>query len=443
MAVIRFDDNTTDSGDSHDASSSQVEAPQALPSTAEIDYDTECDVCGRITKRQCSICQKGWFCSEWCQRKMSSLHRFECSSGSLTTADYLERAVYSEEIPDDPQTADDYGFSRCKTRNQKLHLLGLYGGLIKVLEVGPVELDKWRRNGKLLKNIIEKFEQAPEGRRGDYFPWFMRNTNLLDENTSEVERGHLDADTHEFIQWLECSRSYLPQEDRTKNIWYLEPIAKRDSYIAYAISLYGSHPHPGWISSDLDIWYELGFCVVGDKSEEMGLGGIYNILIGGNKSFVDYSKSLGTEYDGPPPTPTCSFEEFWHAYQSGRLIQFMDRYGLKQRRLEYRHLDTFLSKPPDSSRASVWRLRHLLALDNTFHIPTQMAEAARHYGLTPRTGAKERTILTGLYCRILSVGDPLDLHNARCTGDVWTYAHSLVPTIDPSVVSILQSLPRN
>lgn len=228
----------------------------------------------------------------------------------------------------------------------------------------------------------------------------MKNTKLLDKNTSEADGGNLDSDMHEFIQWLECCRPCLPQDDKPKNIWHLEPITKRDSYIAYSISLHGSHPHPGWISTDLDIWYELGFCVAGGEGEEMGLGGIYNILIGGNKSFDDYSKSLGTEYDGPLPTPTCSFEEFWHAYESGSLIQLMDQYGLKQRRLEYKHLDTFLSTRPGSSRPSVWRLRHLLALDNIFHIPMQVAEAARHYGLTPRTGAKERTILTGLYRRI-------------------------------------------
>lgn len=374
---------------------------------------------------------------------MSSLHKFECSSGSLTTADYLERAVYSNEIPDDPQTVEDYGFSRCTTWNQKSHLLGLYGGLIKVLEVGPSELDQWRRDGKLLKNIIEKFRQVPEGSRGAYFPWIMKNTDLLDESASEGERGNLDSDRHEFIQWLECSRSYLPQRDKAKNIWDLEPIAKRDSYIAYAISLHGSYPHPAWISTDLDIWYELGFCVAGDEGDEMGIGGIYNKLIGGNKSFVDYSRSLGTQYDGPPPTPTCSFEEFWHAYESGRLIELMDQYGLKQRRLEYKHLDTFLSKPPGSSRPSVWRLQHMLALDNTFQFPVQVAKAAHHYGLTPRTGAKERTILTAIYRRILSVGDPLDLHNARCRGDVWTYAQKTVLKIDPSVASILQSLPRD
>lgn len=442
MAVTSSADTATDDEEYHDVGSSQHEEPRVLPAT-ESEYDPECDVCGKITKRRCSICQKGLFCSEWCQQRMSSYHRFECSSGPLTTADYLERAVYSDEIPDDPQTAEDYGFTRCKTWYQKSHLLGLYGGLFKSLEVGPVELDRWRRDGELQQNIIEKFSQVPQGSQGAYFPWYLRNIDLLNESTSEGGGGDLDSDTHEFIQWLEHCRPFLPRNDKTKNIWALEPIAKRDSYIAYAISLHGSHPHPGWISYGLDIWYELGFCVAGDESHEMGLGGIYNRLIGGNKSFVDYSRSLGIDYDGPPPTPTCSFEEFWHAYESGRLIQLMDLYGLKQGKLRNRHLDTFLSTPPGSSRPSVWRLRHLLALDNKFQFPAQMDEAARHYSLTPRTGAKERTILTVLYRRILSAGDPLDLHNARRMGHVWTYVRSLVPDIDSSVMSILRSLPRD
>jgi hypothetical protein len=358
----------------------------------------------------------------------------------LTTADYLALAVYSDEIPDDPQTVEDYGFSRCKTRNEKSHLLGLYIGLVKVLEVRPVDLDQWRRDGRLVENIIAEFNQRPKQSRGNYFPWFMKHTYLLNESASDGDGD--GGDSAEFIRSLESSRSSLPQDDRTKEIWDLQPITKRDSYIAYAISLDGANPHPAWVLTDLDIWYELGFCVSRNEHNERGLGGVYNTLIGGNKHHVDYSRSLETEYKGPPPIPTCTFEEFWHAYESGKLVLLMDQYGLKRRRLEYKHLDTFLGTPPGSSRPSVWRLRHLLALENTFQVPAQMAEAARHYGLTSRTGAKERTILVEVYRRILLVGDPLDLHNARCRGDVWTYARSLVPKIDPSVASILRSLPR-
>jgi hypothetical protein len=203
---------------------------------------------------------------------------------------------------------------------------------------------------------------------------------------------------------------------RKKIIWDLQPSSKLDSYIAYSSSLHGAQPHPVLVSTGLDIWYELGFCVSRDDHDERGLSGIYNTLIGGNKRPVDYSRSLGVKYKGPPPIPTCTFEEFWHAYDSGKFIQLMDRYGLRRRRLEYKHLSTFLSTPLGSSRPSVWRLRYLLALDNTFQFPAQMAEAARHYGLTSHTAAKERIILIEIYRRILSAGDPLDLHNARRKG---------------------------
>lgn len=225
----------------------------------EIDYDLECDVCGKLTKRRCSIGQKDSFCSEWCQQKMSSSHRFKCSSGPLTTADYLARAVYSDEIPDDPQTVEDYGFSRCKSWNEKSHLLGLYIGLIKVLEVRPVDLDQWRRDGKLVENIVAEFNKRPKQSRGAYFPWFMKHTYLLNESASDGDGDGDGGDSAEFVRSLESSRSSLPQDDRTKEIWDLQPITKRDSYIAYAIYLDRANPHPAWVSTDLDIWYELGF----------------------------------------------------------------------------------------------------------------------------------------------------------------------------------------
>jgi hypothetical protein len=114
---------------------------------------------------------------------MSSRHRFECSSGHLTTADYLELAVISDEIPDDPQTLDDYGFSHCETWNQKSHLLGLYKGLLLFLKVRTLDLDQWRREGRLVDNIIAEFSNIPEKSRGKYFPWFLRHTHLLNDKS--------------------------------------------------------------------------------------------------------------------------------------------------------------------------------------------------------------------------------------------------------------------
>jgi hypothetical protein len=211
--------------------------------------------------------------------------------------------------------------------------------------------------------------------------------------------------------------------------------------MAFATLLHTSHPPPEWVLYGLDMWYDLGFCVCCDIHEEGALGSLYNKLIGGNKYHVDYSRSLGVEYDGPPSIPTCSFEEFWHAYESGNLIQLMDHYGLKQHRSEFKHLDTFLGSRPGLSRPSIWRLQHLLAFQS-ISIPPQLAQAAQQYGLTQSVGAKERIGLTEVYRRVLSNGDPIELHRARCRGEVLTYAQSIVKNIDADVALILEFLPR-
>ncbi|KAL4879293.1 hypothetical protein BJY04DRAFT_194152 [Aspergillus karnatakaensis] len=83
------------------------------------------------------------------------------------------------------------------------------------------------------------------------------------------------------------------------------------------------------------MWYELGFAVCHDEREEKELAGVYSQLIGGNKFFVDYPPSLASIYDGPSSTLTCSFEEFWHVYQEGKLTQLMDRYKLRETRLKF------------------------------------------------------------------------------------------------------------
>ncbi|KAL3453202.1 hypothetical protein BJX65DRAFT_263199 [Aspergillus insuetus] len=55
---------------------------------------------------------------------MTNTHQSQCSFGALTIADYLDMAIGKDELPDDPQTLEDYGFRRCTTWYQKSHLLG-------------------------------------------------------------------------------------------------------------------------------------------------------------------------------------------------------------------------------------------------------------------------------------------------------------------------------
>jgi hypothetical protein len=116
----------------------------------------ECESCDNWTERRCSYCHKDWFCSPSCEKQASVYHRFICGRREIITADYLEEAVISDELPDDPQTREDYGFSRCEKLEEESHLGGLYTGLFKVLDVSSEELDQWRKSGVLTENIISK-----------------------------------------------------------------------------------------------------------------------------------------------------------------------------------------------------------------------------------------------------------------------------------------------
>jgi len=72
---------------------------------------------------------------------MTVSHLFTCGARALTTADYLKDAILRDEIPDDPQTVEDFGFNRCNSWAQKSHLLGLYKGLLIYLEIRSQEVN--------------------------------------------------------------------------------------------------------------------------------------------------------------------------------------------------------------------------------------------------------------------------------------------------------------
>jgi len=74
------------------------------------DNGDECGVCDRKTKRHCSLCGRDWYCSESWQKKRHTSHRFLCAGGSLRTADYLYKTLLQDEVPDDPQTTEQFGF---------------------------------------------------------------------------------------------------------------------------------------------------------------------------------------------------------------------------------------------------------------------------------------------------------------------------------------------
>ncbi|KAK7698525.1 hypothetical protein SLS57_012524 [Botryosphaeria dothidea] len=82
-----------------------------------------------------------------------------------------------DEMPQDPDVLEDFGFNRLQPMDQR-KLLGLYIGL-NYLKVTSEELHGWRLSGTMVDNIVEKFSEIPEKNRGGYYPWFLEHKDHI------------------------------------------------------------------------------------------------------------------------------------------------------------------------------------------------------------------------------------------------------------------------
>lgn len=76
------------------------------------------------------------------------------------------------------------------------------------------------------------------------------------------------------------------------------------------------------------MWYGFGFVLCTNEYHKGDLGVLYSKLVGGRKIFRDYDKNLGIVFNNTPSSPTCSFDEFWRAWQNGRITQLFDKNGI-------------------------------------------------------------------------------------------------------------------
>lgn len=441
------------SGDGYDATSDLLPPEQEHDKHLGIMPNSmlgshECDVCEQRTSRRCAHCNLGWFCCQRCQDRMSFHHLTKCSARPITTADILLYDVVKNEIPKDDPTREAFGFNRCCSHNEQSHLLGLYIGLLLVPsgpQVSPVELDEWQREDLLAGKIIEKFSALPVHGRGSYFPWFLRNQHVLETSTPAP---HLQNQYTQLQRALDAARPYLEPEDCEKELSMLEPIEKRYCFMFFAFALDSSYPNPNWV--ELDLWYDFGFALCTDEYHEGSLGALYSRLVGGRKFRTDYEKSLGIASNHVPSSPTCSFNEFWVAWKNGSMAQLFDKYGMGNDidgfngKMGVRHLREFMSFPVEKHelRPSVWRLKHLLALD--YNKPLggfpKIETAALQYGFTPQLDARTTMELRQFYQQMLKANDPLQLYRAKERAKLLDYAESSLNVIDGRVRDVLRNI---
>ncbi|KAL7912931.1 hypothetical protein GGI35DRAFT_476750 [Trichoderma velutinum] len=342
------------------------------------------------------------------------------------------------QFPQDPEICEHFGFARCRSWREQSHLLGLYKGLL-ILNIGPIQLNTWREKDILVSKIIETFSKVPEQRRGSYFPWFLRNQHILD---SSLPPHQLRGEDNPLRRAIDAAKPLLNLEDRNKEFQQLEPLSKRHCFLFYAIALDGGYPNPCW--AEVDLWYDFGFVVCQSEHGEEGLGILYSRLVGANKTTRDCDESLGTKRKDYFDGPTCSFDEFWLAYENGSLARLFEQYGFGGMIDRYLGLQEFLAFPRKQSelRPSVWRLKHFLALDpNTPLGNFPDVEAAAHeYGFTSHLNAVTRLALRQFYEQLLRKAHPLRVHDAKSCGKLLEYAESCMDGIDDGVRHVLRQL---
>ncbi|KAF2709074.1 hypothetical protein K504DRAFT_380044 [Pleomassaria siparia CBS 279.74] len=371
------------------------------------EIEADCDICMQPTTRRCNICNKGFFCSDPCQKKRSGSHLFTCSKRPLTSADYLWKSLAQDLMPSEEDVLEDFGFNNALSYTDKTCLLGVYRGLFLSEQFSVEEIHEWRVAGILADKIKEFFYRIPERSRGGYFPWLLKNLYVLEQPKTK------DEAVKELVASLnDKARAYLDIEDRDKTARDLKPKAKGDSYILLAELLHQFSPNP--VEEN---WYSFGFVTCRGHREETKLVDLYLLLLtegDGNSFYESHNSRRG---DVHPAT----FTQFWKAYEAKTLIQLMDSKGLNELRSELPFLEGFLSVPPSGLRPSVWDLKQFLEINDPGKYPPIRAVNVDYGFMNCRT-FKDTCILMEIYGKILETANPLELHEACVTGKLFQFA---------------------
>ncbi|KAI6020958.1 hypothetical protein BKA83DRAFT_4494776 [Pisolithus microcarpus] len=367
----------------------------------------KCSHCGRKTSRKCSKCTGPWLCNKACEDAYDFYdHNFRCAvRRPLDSADYLERACWKSEIPDDIDTLEKFGFTKFPSAFDQRNLLDVFIGLTQ-MGIGNRELRQWQEDGTLVPNIMSAYEGKPKYSRRAYYKSFREKLYIL--NRIDTEAYTPDV--------LAIARHHLDAGDQFKDLHELVPDAKQKSFLLYAILVNGWHPDPSHPErSSQDLYYTFGFCLCCDVHAERELAGLYRTLI---------SK--------------CSFQEFWLAYQSHRLVSLMDAKGLGKARQNIRHLKSFLKTRPNDWCPTVWHLR--------LFTQSQATLPGRHvvidYGFLNCETVEEQLALKEIYKRLLEIPrvDPMELHAACINGQLYSFTRKYLPDLQRRFRKLMKNL---
>ena len=276
-------------------------------------------------------------------------------------------------------------------------LFGLYQGLFIHISIKPKTVLIWKKEGILIQEIKNVFEDIPPQYRGQYYPWFLEHQDLLDPSvepsTKVVEDFRLEL---VMRAWRHIGGRPLPNSKTALNDINIEKATwsehKRDCFDLCSLVLSDSHPDPS-----LRIWLSFGFCTTRNQFDEMQLGIAYRTLV-----------------------RSCSFEEFYQAYDSCSLVQL---FRSKNISLSV-HLADFLANALHMNK-SVWDLKQFVVADEPDSVPVPSVRV--DYGFFNCRNEDEELQLKEVYKKFFeedSNGDPLKLHEACLQGKIYDYVRT-------------------
>jgi MYND finger len=354
----------------------------------------ECS-CGMPATLRCSGCKdpRAWYCGKECQRESWPIHIFDCNPRKpIITAYHLARSCYKSELPKDPQTFSDYGFTRTSTGYDRCNLLGLYAELLICRKVSPRSLHKWRVEGRLVEMIKESYEKLSPENRGGYYTWFLEKQHVLDHSKSPPTDHVHDSMVHAWRYAGGSPTTPLEEMTKIRDTW---PETKQKCFRFCALLLSAWHPSP-----EEDLWVDFGFCTPQSEWEEGSVATLYYKMI-----------------------ITCTFDEFHTAYSSSTLIALFHAKGLGTDLRNIRHLEDVL-KHCSVSHKSVWDLKQYVVAKKIGLVPSIAAD----YGFINCKSEEERIKLKEVYKAFFDHrhADPIGLHEAAIGGRLFEYVGGFV-----------------
>ncbi|KAL0574383.1 hypothetical protein V5O48_007584 [Marasmius crinis-equi] len=362
-------------------------------------YDFLGDDCENEGTMKCTGCQSVHYCSKKCQTSHWEIHIWDCKV-PIHTGHFLLQACRRDVIPSDQQTRLDYGFERAGEYAN--YLCGLYQGLTYIKQdLTARELHQWRRKGILVQKIKEMFYSIPEQSRGGYFPWFLQNQWVLDGSpVPEEQRPEAQVERMMKKAWERIGKD----QSAELRSW---PEAKQECFWHYAMIASHSHPPP-----NVEMWVRGGYCVARSEYDEMQVSGKYTKLF-----------------------ETCTFEEYYSAYESNKVHDLMVKHGVVPAQSEVSGRDRlgletgFLEKLrivwSSPFPYSVWYLKRCVIDDTIEPVPALNVD----YGFVNCKTPLERDALANKYRAVFRGKDfdEIKLHEACIQGKIFEYVKERVP----------------